>query len=113
MARDGNRVRLITRGGRDWSDRFPWIVEAALKNRHPQFVIDGVAVLLLGDGISDFDALHSRRHDGEYAVTYMRMLDADAEGTDWREVARIVLARIANLIERGRPSRAISPAPYG
>jgi hypothetical protein len=24
-------------------------------------------------------------------VTYVRMLDADAEGADWREVARIVL----------------------
>jgi ATP-dependent DNA ligase len=24
-------VRLITCGGRDWTKRFPWIVEAALK----------------------------------------------------------------------------------
>jgi hypothetical protein len=24
-------------------------------------------------------------------VTYLRLLDADAEGADWREVARIVL----------------------
>jgi hypothetical protein len=30
-------------------------------------------------------------YDEEHAVTYMRMLDADAEGADWREVARIVL----------------------
>jgi bifunctional non-homologous end joining protein LigD len=29
--RDGDR--LITRGGYDWTDRYPWIVEAALKNR--------------------------------------------------------------------------------
>ena len=28
---DGDRVRLITRGGYNWSDRYPWIVEAALK----------------------------------------------------------------------------------
>jgi hypothetical protein len=36
------------------------------------------------------------------------MLDADVEGADWREVARIVLqsTRTANLIERGRLSRA-------
>ena len=27
----------------------------------------------------------------EHAITYMRMLDADAEGAYWREVARIVL----------------------
>ena len=31
VERDGDRVRLITRGGYNWSDRYPWIVEAALK----------------------------------------------------------------------------------
>ena len=30
-------------------------------------------------------------YDEEHAVTYMRMLDADAEGADWREVSRVVL----------------------
>jgi bifunctional non-homologous end joining protein LigD len=30
-------------------------VESALKNRHRQFVIDGEAVILGVDGISDFD----------------------------------------------------------
>jgi len=34
-------VRLITRGGYNWTDRYPWIVEAARKNRMKQFVIDG------------------------------------------------------------------------
>ena len=30
-------------------------------------------------------------YDEEHAVTYMRMLDADVEGADWREVSRVVL----------------------
>jgi hypothetical protein len=30
-------------------------------------------------------------YDQEHAITYMRMLDADAEGADWREVSLIVL----------------------
>jgi hypothetical protein len=30
-------------------------------------------------------------YDEQHAVTYMRMLDADAEGADWREVSRIIL----------------------
>ena len=30
-------------------------------------------------------------YDEEHLVTYLRMLDADAEGADWQEVARIVL----------------------
>ena len=32
-------------------------------------------------------------YDDEHLVTYMRLLDADAEEADWREVARIVLHR--------------------
>ena len=30
-------------------------------------------------------------YDREHAALYLRLLDADAEGADWREVARIVL----------------------
>ena len=33
VERNGDRVRLITRNGHDWTNRYPWIVEAALKNR--------------------------------------------------------------------------------
>jgi hypothetical protein len=65
IQRDGKRVRLWTRNGRDWSDRFPLITEPALRNRNSSFVIDGEAVLLGVDGRSDFNGLHSRRHDDE------------------------------------------------
>jgi hypothetical protein len=30
-------------------------------------------------------------YDEQHVVTYLRLLDADAEGADWREVASIVL----------------------
>ena len=30
VERNGDRVRLITRGGYDWTKRYPWIVEATL-----------------------------------------------------------------------------------
>ena len=46
VAREGNRVRLFTRKGHDWSGRYPSILESALKNRYKQFVIDGEAVVL-------------------------------------------------------------------
>ena len=60
VQREGKRVRLFTRNGHDWSDRYPLITEAALRNRNNSFVIDGEAVLLGVDGISDFNGLHSR-----------------------------------------------------
>jgi hypothetical protein len=30
-------------------------------------------------------------YDQEHLVTYLRLLDADTEGADWREVAQVVL----------------------
>jgi len=56
VVRHGARVRLFTRNGHDWTKRYPLIVEAALRNRQTSFVIDGEAVLLGVDGISDFTA---------------------------------------------------------
>jgi hypothetical protein len=56
LERDGDGVRLITRNGYDWTKRYPWIVESALKIRQKHFVIDGEAVILGFDGRSDFDA---------------------------------------------------------
>jgi ATP-dependent DNA ligase len=76
VERNGDRVRLITRNGYDWSSRYPWIVESALKNRQKHFVIDGEAVVLGVDGVPDFNALHSRRQDPEvqlYAFDIMAL----------------------------------------
>jgi bifunctional non-homologous end joining protein LigD len=33
LERNNDRVGLFTRNGYDWSERYPWIVESALKNR--------------------------------------------------------------------------------
>ena len=30
-------------------------------------------------------------YDEEHVITYLRLLDAEAEGADWREIARLVL----------------------
>nr|WP_311974218.1 hypothetical protein [Bradyrhizobium glycinis] len=53
VIRENERVRLLSRNGTDWTKRYPWIAEAALKNRQKRFVIDGEAVILGADGISD------------------------------------------------------------
>ena len=62
-----------------WSGRFPLITEAALRNRNSSFVIDGEAVLLGVDGRSDFNGLHSRRHDDEVQLYAFDMLVSDGE----------------------------------
>jgi ATP-dependent DNA ligase len=63
--RDGNRVRLFTRRGYDWSAKYPWIVESLLSLRVRSITVDGEAVWAGTDGKSDFDKLHSGGHDGE------------------------------------------------
>jgi bifunctional non-homologous end joining protein LigD len=79
VERDGDRVRLSTRNGYDWTKRYPWIVESALKNRQKQFVIDGEAVILGVDGVPDFNALHSRKHDHEVQFYAFDALALDGE----------------------------------
>jgi bifunctional non-homologous end joining protein LigD len=57
---------------------------AALRKRTKQFGIDGEAVVLGVDGISDFNALHSRKHDDEVQFYVFDMLVSG--GDDIREL---------------------------
>ena len=99
VQRDGKRVRLWTRNGHDWSDRFPLITEAALRNRNTSFVIDGEAVLLGVDGRSDFNGLHSRKHDDEVQFYAFDILVSDGE--DLRKLPLSMRkANLARLLAR-------------
>jgi len=93
VQREDKRVRLFTRNGHDWSNRYPLITEAALRNRNSSFVIDGEAVLLGVDGRSDFNGLHSRKHDAEVEFYAFDMLVSD--GDDIRQLP--LLMRKTNL----------------
>lgn len=50
-------VRIITRGGHDWTHRFPAIAEATSKLGVGTAILDGEAVVLDEEGRSDFGAL--------------------------------------------------------
>ena len=50
-------VRIITRGGHDWTQRFPTIAEAAKKLGVGTAILDGEAVVLNKQGHADFGAL--------------------------------------------------------
>ena len=41
-------------------------------------------------------------YDEQHLVTYLRLLDAESEGADWREVARVVL----KIDPNNQPQRA-------
>jgi ATP-dependent DNA ligase len=60
VRRDGDTVRLFTRRGYNWTDRYPAIARAAAKLRATSFSIDSEAAVCGPDGIAIFDALHRR-----------------------------------------------------
>ena len=73
-------------------------MEAARKNRIRQFVIDGEALVLGVDGVSDFDALHSGKHNEEVQLYAFDILAL--AGDDLRRLPlslrKTNLARILN-----------------
>ena len=112
VERDGDRARLITRNGHDWTGRYPWIVESALKNRIKQFVIDGEAVVLGVDGIADFNALHSRQHDDEVQLYAFDILALD--GDDLRPLPLSMRKpNLARLLARRPDGIFVAPFEQG
>jgi ATP-dependent DNA ligase len=102
---DGYRLR-IERGGKavrghDWTSRYPWIAEAALRNRSEQFVIDGEAVVLGVDGVSDFNALHSGKSNPEVQLCALRRAGDRRRGR----------ARAATVDAQGQPPSAAARPP--
>src|SRR5262249_47890314 len=64
LARRGaERVRLFTRNGHDWTERFPLIVEALNALKATTCLIDGEAVTCNEIGLAEFEGLRSRSGD--------------------------------------------------
>jgi len=109
---EGDRVRLFTRNGHDWAKRYPWIVEAALKNRIKQFVIDGEAVILGVDGVPDFNALHSRKHDDGVQLYAFDIMALD--GDDLRPMPlSLRKTNLARLMARRPEGIFVAPFEQG
>ncbi|MBR0940946.1 DNA ligase [Bradyrhizobium liaoningense] len=109
LIREGKVVRLRSKTGLDSSKRFPWIVETALKLRQERFVIDGEAVVLGVDGISDFNALQSGKHNDEVQLYAFDMLAG--EGDDYRKLP--LFLRKQNLAQLlARRADGIHAAPF-
>lgn len=70
VARDGDRVRLYTRNGHDWADRFPAVVAAAIALKPTRFVIDGEVVVCGPDGRAMFNLLRTGSRRKPEAVLF-------------------------------------------
>ncbi len=87
------KVRIITRGGHDWTHRFPTIADAALALGVDSAILDGEAVVLDERGASDFGALQKalggrggKRHAEEARLYAFDLLYLN--GLDLRQMAQ-------------------------
>jgi bifunctional non-homologous end joining protein LigD len=98
---EGSRVRLFSRRGHDWSDRFPRIGEAPASLRARSITIDGEAVILCPKtGLSLVDELHSGRRDHDvilYAFDLLELNGKDPRALPLEERK----ARLADLLTPG------------
>src|SRR5438309_5007176 len=76
--KDGDRVRLYSRPGNDLTRRFPLIVETLARLHSRSCIIDGEAVACDDHGLSSFDRIRYRQHDGDvflYAFDLIELND--------------------------------------
>jgi bifunctional non-homologous end joining protein LigD len=77
--RDGAGIRLITRHGNDFTNRFPIIVAAVTALPARSFLIDGEAIVTNGDGLAVFDLIRHKRHGGAAVLCAFDLIELDGE----------------------------------
>lgn len=102
-----SRVRVITRGGYDWTSRFPTIAIEAPQLGHATMILDGEAVVLDDKGRSDFGLLQralgrkpSLHEPGEILFYAFDLLYLD--GRDLRRLPLVDRRRLLKPIVAGR-----------
>jgi bifunctional non-homologous end joining protein LigD len=77
--RDSAGVRLITRNGNDFTNRFPIIVAAVTALTARSFLIDGEAIVTNGDGLAVLDLIRHNRHGGAAVLCAFDLIELDGE----------------------------------
>ncbi|MBW3534657.1 MAG: DNA ligase D [Gemmatimonadetes bacterium] len=106
------RVTLLTRRGKDWTDRFPGVAEAAAALPVDAALLDGEAVVVLDDGTTDFQALQEalgaapagRDRLVFYAFDLLHLDGVDLTGTPLSERKEALRALLEDVPEPMRYS---------
>jgi bifunctional non-homologous end joining protein LigD len=99
--RDSVGIRLITRRGNDWSDRFPLVVEAVNQLKMRSCLIDGEVVCCDEHGLARFDVLRRRRNEAAAFLYAFDLLELD--GTDLRrEPIETRKATLASVLRKAK-----------
>jgi bifunctional non-homologous end joining protein LigD len=110
VRRDGPTVRLFTRRGYDWTERYPAIAGAAAKLRARSFTLDGEAVVCGTDGVAVFNALHRPRRASDAILFAFDLIELDGEDFRLLPLSKRK-TRLARLISRVAPGIELTRIP--
>jgi bifunctional non-homologous end joining protein LigD len=77
--KDGDRVRLYSRPGNDFTRRFPLIVDALSRLRSRSCIIDGEAVACDDNGVASFDRIRNHRANGSVFLYAFDLIELNGD----------------------------------
>jgi bifunctional non-homologous end joining protein LigD len=99
--RDPVGIRLLTRRGNDWANRFPLVVEAVNHLKVRSCLIDGEVVCCDERGLAVFHILRRRQNEASAFLYAFDLLELD--GTDMRrEPLEVRKATLASILRKSR-----------
>jgi len=105
--RNAHDVRLFTRNGYDFADRFPRIVEAGESLPVQSCFIDGEAVVVDHNGLSVFELLRYRQNDGAAVLCAFELIELDGKNLR-KEPIEARKHALGNLMYRERDGIAFN-----
>ena len=81
------QARVFSRNGYDWTERYPFLVRAAMKLNCRSAIIDGEAIVQNGDGASDFETLGSALRQRPRSIILYAFDLLHLDGEDLRQHA--------------------------
>ena len=103
---DRGRATMITRGGKNWTERFEGIAEAVAALGAGSAILDGEAAVVLSDGSTSFQALQNQLRLGKGSTLAYFVFDLlYLEGYD--------LKRVPLRLRKETLERLVSGAPAG
>ena len=95
-------MKLYSRPGNDLTYRFSLIVEALAHLRSRSCIIDGEAVCCDDHGMTSFDRIRYRRHDGAVFLNAFDLIELDGDDLR-REPFETRKATLASVLRRAAP----------
>jgi ATP-dependent DNA ligase len=100
--RDPVGIRLITRRGNDWTQRYPLVVEAVNHLKVRSCLIDGEVVCCDDRGVTSFQLLRHRRNEPQAFLYAFDLLELDGDDLR-REPIEVRKATLASILRKSRP----------